>query len=349
MDPLTTKSFTTSRHLTYTYYASQAPTASIYTDPALLFLHGFPDGPLVWRPMLPYLLTLPNRLIIPSLLGYSPTSTPTTPATYNSQDMSADLAELLAAENIDKVVAIGHDWGSFMATRLYVWQPTRVLGLCLLNVAYWPPSLEAPFDLNETNAAAEKAFGYPGFSYWELFTAGDGAAVLEGNAERFWEAMHGDREQPRWMREIFCAKGVLRGFLEKGDAKSESGGDGRLREYARERSAYKEDFFRRLKDKESGGIAPALCWYKVFAWNENFKVEKTLDVERLALQVPTLFVACRDDAVCRPEYNEMPMHAGLLPDLKVVEVAGCGHWGIMYERAEELAGIILGFLKERFA
>ncbi|OJD17778.1 hypothetical protein AJ78_02130 [Emergomyces pasteurianus Ep9510] len=345
MEPLVQKTFTTSRSFTYSYYISPSSPQTVDTLPPLLLLHGFPDGPILWRPLLPYLLTLPHCLIIPALLGYHPTSSPLDPTAYNSKGMADDLAELLTAESISTVIAIGHDWGSFLASRVYVWHPERVVGLALLNVAYIPPEPTKPMSLEEMHAIMEKVVGYPTWAYWDLFTGEDGAAVVGGNLERCWEAMHADRPQPEWMRQLLCTKGALREFL------TTRGGGGdkiELREYAKEGGVYKEDFFKRMTNKEAGGIGPALCWYRAHTEHAYFEVEKTLDKEASVLKVPTLFVACPGDAVCRPEFIQGPVQKGLLPDLTVIEVKECGHWGLIYEKAEETAGVISGFLKERF-
>lgn len=44
------------------------------------------------------------------MLGYGGTDKPLTPESYKSSSMSDDIVQLLDAENIDNVVAIGHDW-----------------------------------------------------------------------------------------------------------------------------------------------------------------------------------------------------------------------------------------------
>ncbi|OAX77493.1 hypothetical protein ACJ72_08208 [Emergomyces africanus] len=348
MEPLIQKTFTTSRSLTYSYYISPPSAQAADTLlPPLLLLHGFPDGPLLWRPFLPYLLTLRHRLIIPALLGYHPTSSPTDPAAYNTKAMADDFTELLTAESISTVIAIGHDWGSFMASRIYLWHPERVVGLVLLNVAYIPPESTKVASLEETNAAMEKLIGYPNWAYMELFTAEDGAAVLEGNLEGCWEAVHADRPEPEWMRQLLCVRGALREFLTttRGAA---AAGKLEVREYAREGSLYKKDFFQRMTNKEAGGVAPLLCWYRALTENVYFEAEKAFDKEASVLKVPTLFMGCPGDAVCRTEFILGPQQAGLLPDLRVIEIKDCGHWGIIYEKAEETTSAIGGFLKERF-
>ena len=66
---------------------------------------------------------------------------------------------------MSKVIAIGHDWGSAVAARLYNYYPDRVAGLVCLNVVYLPPSAEK-FDLDAANEISKAVFGYPQYYYW---------------------------------------------------------------------------------------------------------------------------------------------------------------------------------------
>lgn len=44
--------------------------------------------------------------------------------------------------------------------------------------------------------------------------------------------------------------------------------------------------------KAGGGIASALCWYKVVMGNYNHEAEKELSKERYPIAVPTFFFGC---------------------------------------------------------
>ncbi|KAH7117162.1 Alpha/Beta hydrolase protein [Dendryphion nanum] len=174
MDSFTKKTYMTSRSLTYAYYDSAPSKPLAAHKPTLLFLHGFPDNAHVWKDVVLHMRTLPHRIILPDLLGFGGTSKPTDPSVFKSNAMAADLAELLASEGASKIIVIGHDAGSFMAQRMWLWQPQLIVGVALLNVAYMPLFIE-PFDLAAANAHFESATGYPRYTYWELFTADDGA------------------------------------------------------------------------------------------------------------------------------------------------------------------------------
>src|SRR5436190_2575570 len=138
MEQFARKTFTTSRSLTYTYYVSPQP-SSLAPKPALLLLHGFPDDAQEWATVVPFLMPLGFTILIPDLLGYAGTSKPTDATLYNSRSMCDDVVEVLNSESIQQVIPIGHDWGSFLAQRLYLWHSSRVAALGLLSVAYYPP------------------------------------------------------------------------------------------------------------------------------------------------------------------------------------------------------------------
>ena len=64
-----------------------------------------------------------------------------------------------------------------------------MLGLILLNVAYLPPS-DQPFELDSCNDMTESSFGYPLYTYWDVFAAEDGPKLLAENAEKVFHMIH---------------------------------------------------------------------------------------------------------------------------------------------------------------
>jgi pimeloyl-ACP methyl ester carboxylesterase len=64
-------------------------------------------------------------IFVPDLLGYGGTSKPLDPVQYNSKGMANDLVECVRHNAISQIVIIGHDFGSFMAQRVWLWhQPS---------------------------------------------------------------------------------------------------------------------------------------------------------------------------------------------------------------------------------
>ncbi|GME33950.1 Alpha beta hydrolase fold protein [Neofusicoccum parvum] len=322
MDGFTRKSFTTSRSLTYTYFDSGAAASTSNGKPALLLLHGFPDGAKLWFKVIPHLLPLGRRIIAPDLLGYGGSSNPTDAALFNSKAMTADVAELLAAEHVERAVVIGHDWGSVLATRMWMWQPQLVAGVAMLNVHYIPPG---PFDLAALNELFESATGLPRYAYWDFFAnQEDAAGIIEKNLETFWTVLHGEKDH--LMGEHWCKHGAMRSFVEADECLP-------LREYARAEAdgRLKEEWFAFVQER---GIASSLCWYKALAHGHHWNVEKELPSERLPIKVPSFFLGCTGDDVCLPALIEQNKEAGLVPDL-TVQVVDSAHWS-PYEKPAEI-------------
>jgi soluble epoxide hydrolase/lipid-phosphate phosphatase len=330
MDAFKKKTLKTSRGYTYTYYTAEGEKAL----PTLFFQHGWPDHAEMWKDVATSLRSTKHPIIIPDLLGYGGTDKPTDPAEYSWNAMTKDLIEVIDTEKADKVVSIGHDWGAACASRLYNYHPDRVSGLVLLNVAYSAPSRK-PFDLDATNAMTKKMFGYPIFSYWYLFTAEDGPAVLKGNLDRLYHAMHGT---PETMKHFFTGPNAMREFLTHGGQEIE------LRSYARD-PKFKQDFIDRMTHD---GFEGALCWYKATTQQKQYESDKDLPEGAEKVNVPLLYIGAKDDAVCRPEAMYPSIQAGLLPNVEQSPILDAAHW-TPYEKPEEVANNIEGWLKKHFA
>ncbi|QDS67816.1 hypothetical protein FKW77_007156 [Venturia effusa] len=307
MDTLTRKTFTTSRDLTYTYYYHAGTNPAL---PTLLLQHGFPDDHNLWAPVLPYLLELSNSIIAPDLLGYGGTSKPTDPQKYDSKGMTTDLIEIIDHEKIQNIVSIGHDWGAFLAGRMWLWHPDRVVAVIILNVAYSPPSME-PFNLAKVNDLMEKFTGLPRFSYWEPFISDYGAKLLEDNLETVYTGIYGGGNA---MEDLLCHKGALERSIREGKPMP-------VKAYA-ESPALKEEWISRFR---RDGFTGPLNWYKAQAANHHYNVEKDIPKDRFPITVPVLFIGASKDPVCLTQNIYMGQQAGVLPDLKVEEVDS-GHW-----------------------
>jgi pimeloyl-ACP methyl ester carboxylesterase len=332
MDGLQQKTLITKRSLKYSYFASPSG-QSTSQFPALFFIHGFPDSARLWRDVVAKLGNLRNKIIVPDCLGYAGTDKPGDVEQYAYKEQAEDLHEILAAENADCTIIIGHDWGSAIAQRTYLHKRELFCGVILVNVAYLLPSDE-PFDLAAVNGLTQKIWGYPQFSYWELFTAPDGAEIIDHNLERMWQVLHGDVDD--WMKKMFCVPGAMRAFLLGSEEVP-------LKAYARE-PRWKDGF---IKQFEGDGINGALQMYRAGVSNVLFNSDLKISKEQLAITVPMLFIICTGDAVCRRELMIPAKEQGLVPDLKEVVIESA-HWSPM-EKPHELAAQISDFLNERYA
>lgn len=333
MNTLTRKTLTTTRSLHYTYCTSPTP---ISTDnPALLFLHGFPDSSFLWNDILIHLtnngVLSTHKVIVPDMLGYAGTSKPLNSSLYNYRSVSSDLIEILDAETIHKVILIGHDWGAGLAQRFYPFYTDRVDRIILLNIAYFMPAKigDPKFDLKAANEMMEAAFGAPLWTYWEFFTAEDGPEVMRANLQRFYEAQHGDVED--WGFKIFCVPGAWRRYLTGSESVS-------LKPYAQQ-PRWKDSFFEQFTRDD---FEAPIQWYKAMIDGVQHEVEIQIPPEKHRIEVPVLFVGCTQDGNNRVEMIEPPQKAGLLPKLRI-EILECGHWSPM-EKPAEVAGFIADFI-----
>lgn len=75
--------------------------------PAILCLHGFPEGSMGWRPFMQALLHA--RIYAPDLRGYPGTDQPRTG--YDVFTLTDDVKALIEALQLDRPMLVTHDWG----------------------------------------------------------------------------------------------------------------------------------------------------------------------------------------------------------------------------------------------
>ncbi len=240
--------------------------------------------------------------------------------------MVADQIDILDAEGIQRCVSVGHDWGSVLAQRIYLFRPECVEAMCLMNVAYRPPA-EQPGDLEEMRAVLENTLGYFPAWYWYLFLSAEGAKVLDDHLESLFDACSGDGQR---LKDLFCTKDGLKNFL-LADRTAENA------EYATEER--KRAFVGRLR---RDGTEGPLCWYK--SANLNFEVEKQIPKDRYVVNMPLLFVGGSEDPVGLTAAIHNVQKQGLVPQLTVHELAAA-HW-IMLEKPAELGHTVLDWLDQ---
>jgi len=327
MEQLEEKTFTTSRGFQYSYYHKAK--GSTVDRPTLLLQHGYPDDHNLWEKVISYFLDLPYPILAPDLLGYGGTSKPMDAKMYNTKAMAKDLSELLDHEGIGKIVSIGHDFGSIMAQRMWLWYPERVLGVVLLNAVYSPPR---PFDLKQVNTATEAATGRPFFAYWEFLVAPDSPRLMLTNIESTYASMHAEPKD--WAEKTLCAYGALRKFIE-------SDGRAPLRPYAVE-PRVKDRWIARFR---RDGFGAPLQWYHAYVNGYMWEVEKELPKERHKVTVPLLYIGASQDSASPTVGIYAPQKAGLLPHLTVKEVDS-GHWQTM-EVPDKTGPLIATWLQEQ--
>lgn len=113
--------------------------------PAVVFVHGIPTGPELWRHVLPRLAG--TRRLAWEMVGYAGSIPEGAGADISVAAQADHLLAWLDAMGIEQAVLVGHDLGGGVAQIAAVRAPSRCAGLVLVNsIAYdsWPiPSVRA--------------------------------------------------------------------------------------------------------------------------------------------------------------------------------------------------------------
>lgn len=91
-----------------------AYTAGDASNPAIIFLHGFPESHRTWRHQI---AALSDRFycIAPDQRGYRGTSKPQEVDAYTADKLTADIFALADALEVQNFIIAGHDWGGAIA------------------------------------------------------------------------------------------------------------------------------------------------------------------------------------------------------------------------------------------
>lgn len=135
----------------------------------LLLLHGFPDTPATFFPLLPE-LSSGHSCLLPFLPGYDGSTLPQSggAALVSVADQLADFTRgALGKEGLSRgVVVIGHDWGSALAQILWARHLLPIKGLVLMAV---PPAGAMRRNINLKQLWRSRYmyfFQLPGVAWW---------------------------------------------------------------------------------------------------------------------------------------------------------------------------------------
>lgn len=172
----------------------QALVAGEVGAPPVLVLHGFPDVPTTFTPLLQALAAHGYRAVAPWMRGYAPSPLAGPFDVETLADDVAGLAELLEPRAAVRV--IGHDWGAVATYAAAVRHPARIAAAVTLAVPH-PMAFVGGLD------AAQLAR-----SWYMLFLQLPGApsAARAGNSwlvDRLWRRWSpGYRLPPSWRAEL---------------------------------------------------------------------------------------------------------------------------------------------------
>ena len=105
--------------------------------PPVLFLHGFPDSLHLWDAVLPHFVAAGYKVIAYDQRGFGQTDAPEGENSYKIDAIIDDAIGVLSALNIsEKVIVVGHDWGSAIAWLFAIRHPELVERLVAISVGH---------------------------------------------------------------------------------------------------------------------------------------------------------------------------------------------------------------------
>lgn len=106
--------------------------------PVIVFVHGWPELSVSWRHQLRCFGSLGFRAVAPDMRGYGRSSVYPRHEDYAVEHAVADMLELVDSLGRDRVVWVGHDWGSPVVWSLASHHPDRCHAVASLCVPYLP-------------------------------------------------------------------------------------------------------------------------------------------------------------------------------------------------------------------
>ncbi|KAL4073826.1 Alpha/Beta hydrolase protein [Scleroderma citrinum] len=305
------KNIRTTRGYTY-HYLSVKPQAD---KPTLLFMHGFPDTSHGWNRQIDYFRSRGYGLIVPDMLGFGGTDKPTDPAAFLCTAVAQDMIDILDAEEVPKVYAVGHDWGSTISTILSIKHSDRFIGFAYITVPYSPPEKLPPLD--EILRSQMDMFGHPIVGYWTFFTKEDAASKMEEHLDSLLDVVYA--ADPEIWKTLINIPGELEPFVVEG------------------RRLPSANYFptgsrEQLKDSlAQGGLTSPLNWYKSVVQGVNDAIIDGLKPEDLMIKKPTFFALAKLDYVAIEPYARGCMEKHTPAHLLTMIPYNTGHWVHMEE------------------
>ncbi|MBK7162917.1 MAG: alpha/beta hydrolase [Sphingomonadales bacterium] len=277
------------------------------SNPAIIFLHGFPESHRTWRHQL-LALSENYYCIAPDQRGYRGSSKPINISAYTADKLTADIFALADALNVEDFTIAGHDWGGAIA-----WSVA-------LNGQ--PGGLNVQWAGRVTRAMIANA---PHPAVYQRLLVSDAVQRASAQYVRLFRDPASD---------AIIANGGLLALLEKvwGWQKPEA------------MDAY--EYEELLAGWEDRAAATAMLnWYRasiisVPAIGEVVEVPAWAAVGVPKLMIPTLLVWAMEDKALVP--SNIDGIKELVPDIRIERIADCGHF-VTWEKPEAVIAAMRDF------
>jgi pimeloyl-ACP methyl ester carboxylesterase len=331
---LTARTFRSSRHATKYWECGPAD------GPLMIFLHGWPEIGVMWRPQVEAFASEGWHCVAPDMRGYGASSAPAGPEAYALNEIVGDMVELHDYLGAGPSIWVGHDWGSPVAGALAAHHGARSRGVVLISVPYFPEGFALPSLLPLIDRRLYPAEQYPD-GQWDYFrfylthfdqTVSDLEADIRATLASLYRRGNPASKGQVSPSALITLNGGRYGSVHRAPATPP---DPALWEPA-EFEALVEAFRTR-------GFRPANAWYLNDTANIAYA---SATPEGGRLRQPVLFINGDWDPICdinRSRLGESMGHA--CQDLSVTNLPA-GHW-LPLERKTEVVQAIRSWLKTK--
>ncbi|KAJ6115381.1 epoxide hydrolase, partial [Penicillium sp. IBT 16267x] len=319
--PSLAKKATLSDGTTYGYVAHPSTRGDGIT---FLLLHGYPSSCYDWRHQIKSLSATGYGVVAPDLLGYGDTDKPADPS-YRMKSMSLHMAEILDIEKVERCLAVGHDWGCGLLSRIVSYIPDRLMGIVLISVGYVKPGMI--LDIDAINAQTKALIGYETFGYWPWHNTEEAIKDCDDDPESVFTLLYA--ANPEDWKVNFAPVGAAAAYVRAVKT------DPFPSWYTPEEYALRKQIF-------AQGYRGPLNWYKATLRGVN--VADEAEITDGDCHLPTLLDVSEGDYVARADMGISSTQESV-PDLRVKDFEECGHW-IQLERPNEINEALEEFAQE---
>ncbi|KAH9216490.1 Alpha/Beta hydrolase protein [Leptodontidium sp. 2 PMI_412] len=302
----------------------------------LLWLHGFPSTSAEWRHQTTYFSSLGYGILAPDLLGYGGTSKPLTLSSYVGKSMASEIISIIDHEKITgPIIAIGHDWGTYLTSRLATFHKERFEKFVFLSVPFGRPGVKGDVDL--INRKTKEKLGYEQLGYQVWFAEGETGGILGENWEPFYNLVY--PTDPIIWTTSFAPLGALKHFVQTQTADSSS----------HILAPWISPAVKQHHHSVFGNNYDApLMWYKrgivSLGWEEEKEMLDRGEIEGGLKGVDVLMIGGMKDTVCGADTARAMMKGSVEEGRLTCVDVDAGHW-IMLERPDETNEILRAFFE----
>ena len=295
--------------------------------PLVIMIHGWPELSYSWRYQMPAIAGAGYHVIAPDMRGYGGSDVPQDVDAYNVEELTGDIAGLVAAYGRKTATLVGHDWGAAVGWYAMLMNPELYDGYFAMSVPF-PARGPAP-----TTELMKKRYGDNFFYMLYFQEPGVAEGEFEADPRAILTKLYGSPSTPRKAPEVTDPKASAGGFGPRLGEPTE-----RPDWLSAEDLDYYVDTFTRT------GFSGGINYYR----NLDRNWELTADYADTLIDAPVVFIAGEKDTVIGGATKPM-LEAAMSPKVKglkdVVLIPETGHW-VQQEKAAEVNALILDFLSD---